>query len=416
MDEKNGKKVFIIGSSAVEYTLAKKMVGLDIVSEVFVAPGNDAMREFCTTVDIREDSTEELLEFALENAIDLTVASSELAIRSDIASVFQSNNQMIFAPTKESADICLSKSSGKKFMYKTRIPCPKFGIFDKQNLALDYVSKSDLPIVIKTDYHQGQKGVLLCNAHSIAKMFVDELFDSGEKKVVLEDYVFGHEFSFYVITDGYEVLPLGTVATYKHELEGEGGLLTPGMGAFSPDFKVSNQVENRILQQIIYPTLNNLEREQTPYVGILGVDLIINQNDDLYALEFNPFFKAPDCQVLLSLLNENIYELFMACTIGSFGDDYNKIDMSSAFATSCVLTAKKEHEVISGLEELDDDTQVAHFNTKKNKYLEYETSGGRTLAITRTANVLSKAVDDMYEEVSVIKFNGMKFRRDIGFN
>ena len=278
MNKKIGKKVLIIGSGAGEYTLAKRIAELDEIATVFVASGNDAMKEFSTVVDIRENNVQELLEFALENAIDLTIASSELAIKNDIASIFQRNNQMIFAPTKESASICLSKSSGKKFMYKTRIPCPKFGIFDKPSLAIDYVKTSNMPVVIKTDEYQ-EKGVFVCNAFSIAKAFIEELFESGEKKVIVENYVLGHEFSFYVITDGYHALPLGSVATYKQELEGNGGLITEGMGAITPDYKVSKQIEQRILQQIIYPTLNTLARERTPYVGILGVDLIMTREE-----------------------------------------------------------------------------------------------------------------------------------------
>jgi len=409
-----GKKVFIIGSSAGEYTLAKKLSESNEISEVFAAPGNDAMKEFCAVVDIRENNIQQLLEFALENAIDLTIAASEAAIKNDIASFFQKNNQMIFAPTKESANICLSKSVGKKFMYKNRIPCSKFGIFDKPSLAIDYAKNSNMPIVIKTDEHD-EKGVFVCNAFSVAKTFIEDLFDNGEQKVIIEDYVHGHEFSFYVITDGYHALPLGSVATYKHELEGNGGLLTSGVGAFTPDYKVSQQVERKILQQIIYPVLNNLSRVQTPYIGILGVDLIMSENEQLFVLKFNPFLQTPDAQGILALLNENIYSLFEACVVGSFADDYEKIDIADKSAVSCVLSSLGEERIISGIDNLDEDTQIAYFNIRKNEYLEYETKKGRTLILTRTARVLSKAVEDLYDEISVVKFDGgMKFRKDIG--
>lgn len=412
MNENIGKKVLIIGSSACEYTLAKKMSELNEVSEVFVAPGNDAMKEFCNVVDIRENNVQEILEFALENAIDLTIASSEEAIKSDIASFFQQSGQMIFAPTKASANICLSKSAGKKFMYKNRIHCSRFAIFDKSSIAVDYVQKSNMPIAIKTDEHQ-EKGVLVCSSFSEAKKFIEQLFDIGEKKVIIEDFVYGHEFSFYVITDGYHALPLGSVATYKSELEGSGGILTSGMGSFTPDYKVSKQIEKKILQQIIYPTLNTLAREQTPYVGILGVDLVMDHMERLFALEFNSFLQSPDSQGILALLDENIYNLFHACVIGSFADDYEQIDISDKSAISCVLCSRKKDSIISGLDDLDENTQVAHFNTRKNQYLEYETTGGRTLVLTRTARVLSKAVDDLYEEIPFIKFDGMKYRSDI---
>lgn len=413
MEKNLNKKILLVGSSACEYTLAKKLLELEEVSEVFVASGNPSMKEFCTIVDIREGNVQELLEFVLENAIDLTIASSEQAIKNDIATLFQQNNQMIFAPTKASADICISKSKGKKFMYKTRIPCPKFGIFDKVSLAVDYAKKSNMPIVVKSEEHLENKGVLLCNSFSVAKTFIEDLFENMEKKVIIEDYILGHEFSYYVITDGYHALPLGSVATYKHELEGNGGLLTSGQGAFSPDYKISNQIEQKIMQQIIFPTLNTLAHQQTPYVGILGVDLILNDRGQIFALEFNSFMKDPDSQVIFALLNQNLYQLFEACVIGSFADDYDKIDISDKSAVSCVLSARKKDQIISGLDDLDESTQVAHFNTRKNKYLEYETGQGRTIVLTRQARVLSKAVTDLYEEISCVKFDGMKYRKDI---
>lgn len=413
MDESKQKKVLIVGASAVEYTLAKKLVESEDVSEVFVAPGNSAMSEFCNVVDIRENNIQELLEFALENAIDLTIASSEAAIKSDIASIFHKHSQMVFAPSQASAAICTSKSTGKKFMYKNQILCPKFGIFDKPQLAIDYVKKSNIPIVVKTNEHH-KKGVLVCNSQQIAKDFIEELFDTGENKVVIEDYILGHEFSFYVITDGYHALPLGSVANYKYELEGNGGLTTARMGAYTPDYKVSKQTEQKIMQKIIYPTLNHLVKQQTPYVGILGVDLIMTDDDRLYAIEFNSFLESPDCQGIMALLSENLYSLFEACTVGSFADDYDHLDISDSYAVSCVIASRKKDQIIQGLDDLDDSTQIAHFHTRKNAYLEVETTVGRNLILTRTARVLSKAVDDVYDEVELIKFDGIKYRTDIG--
>lgn len=411
--ENSGKKILIVGASASEYTLAKKMSELEQVSEVFVAPGNDAMKEFATVVDIRESNAEELLEFVLENALDITIASSESAIKSDIATLFQQNNQMIFAPTKNSAEICSYKSNGKRFMYKNRISCPKFGIFDKPSLAIDYIKKESMPVVIKTDEHQ-EKGVTVCNSFSIAKDCIEDLFEKDEKKVIIEDYIYGHEFSFYVITDGYHALPLGSVATYKSETSDKGGIVTAGMGSFTPDYKISKQVEKKILQQIIYPTLNTLARQHHPYVGILGVDLIINDMEQLFAIEFNSFLQTPDSQSILALLNENLYQLFQACIIGSFADDYNQLDISDKCAVSCVLATRNKESIIEGLDDLDESSDIAHFNTKKNQYLEYETAGGRTIVLTKTARVPSKAIEDLYDEISLIKFDGMRYRKDIG--
>lgn len=413
MDETKSKNVLIVGSGAASYTLAQKIAALGEVAEVFVAPGSSNMSDFATVVDIRENNVQELLEFVLENAIDMTIVNSEVAIDNDIASVFQEHNQMTFSPTKQSANISINKISGKKFMYKSRIACPKFGSFDKVSMAIDYVKKANMPVVVKTEEHQ-EGGVLICNSFSIAKNFIEDLFEKGEKRVLIEDYIYGHEFSFYVITDGYHALPLGSASAYKTELEGNGGHITEGMGAVTPDYKVSKAIEQRIMTQIIYPTLNTLAHQQTPYVGILGLDLIMTDDERIYALEFNSLLKVPHQQGILSLLEENIYNLFQACVVGSFADDYDSIEISDKYSASCVLLAKKEGVIINGIEDLDSDTQVAHLNTKQNKYLEFETTGPRALVLTRTARALSKALDDLYDEISVVNFEGMKYRKDIG--
>jgi len=207
---------------------------------------------------------------------------------------------------------------------------------------------------------------------------------------------------------------LGSATTYKYELDGNGGLITSGMGAFVPDYKVSKQVERKILQQIIYPTLNTLAREHNPYVGILGVDLIMDDAEQLSVIEYNSFLESPDCQGILANLNENLYHLFQACVVGSFADDYEQIDISDGYAASCTVLSKKKDSIIEGLDDLDESTQVAHFNTRKNIYLEYETNPGRTLVLTTTARALSRALENLYDELSVINFDGMKYRKDIG--
>ncbi len=411
--EKAGKKVLIVGHDATAYTLAKQMLELENVSEVFVASGNNAISEFAKVVDIRENNVQELLEFALENAIDLTVVQSEDAIRADISSIFSTNGQLIFAPTKASAFICQNKSNGKKFMYKNNIPCPRFGIFDKPQNALEHIKNSKLPVVIKSEELQ-QNGVLVCNTVNLAKNYTDALFDSGEKRVLIEDYIFGHEFSFYVITDGYHALDLGCVATYKYELDGNGGLLSSGMGAFADDYTISNNIKAQIMNNIIYPTLNALAKDGKPYTGILGVDLVKDYNDNLFVIEFNPFLKSPDAQCILPLIKQNLYNLFLACAIGSFADDYEYIELFNQSAAACVIRSSKENSIIEGLDKIDENTQIAHFNTRKNKYLEYETPKGRAIILSRKASTLARAVNEMYEDIELIDFDGIKYRKDIG--
>lgn len=405
------KKILIIGNSAKEYSLAK------ILSEqfdVFVAPGNDAIKEFATVVDIRENKVLEFVEYVLENDISFTIACSEIAIKEDIAKVFESNNLMIFAPTADAAAFTTSKSIGKKMMYKLKISTPRFGIFDKKAMALDYVKKSRMPVVIKTDNHSSMNNVMVCPSESIAKAYIEDCFFSGEEKVIIEDYIMGIPFSFYVVTDGYKALPIGTTVDYKFSLDGSGGVITQGMGAYSPCTKLTFDQEDYIMDMIVQPILQYLSENQTPYLGIIGLDGILTPDNKISIIECNPFLKNHDAQCILSLLNDDIYKIMMACVIGSFSDDYDYIDQKDDFAVSGVLSSGKcKNSIITGLEDLQEDTVVGHLNTKQNEYLEYETQGDRAIVITKTAKTLTKAKNDLYEEIDCIDFNGKRYRKDI---
>ena len=403
------KKILIVGNSAKEYALARKLATYDC--EIFVIPGNSSMMDIAKCVDIREDKVQEILEFVLENAIDLTVVSSEIAIKNDIASVFQANEQLIFAPTSQSASFALSRSVGKRFLYKLRIPTPRFAIFDKLQLAVDYLKTANMPQVIRTDENLNTADRLVCSTFINAKTFVEDLFSRDEKKVVLEDYVYGHEFTFYAVTDGYSALPLMTVANYKFMENGNGGILTSGTGAFAPDYKVSKDIETSIMNDVVVKVLQALERKGTPYLGILGIDCVLMPDGQYVVLNFKPFLSDHDADAVLNLVDENLLNLFAACAVGSFADDYEKLNVSDNSSVSCVVSSRQEGKVIKGLDLVDSD--IAHFGVKQNKYFEYETIKGKNFVLTRTAKTLSRARKHLYEDIEVIEFDGKKYRSDI---
>ena len=403
------KKVLIVGNSAKDYALVKKFKNYDC--EVVVLPGNTAISELVECVDIREENTQEILEYVLENAIDLTIVTSEKAIKSNIAELFQANSQLIFCPTAQSAQFALSRSAGKRFLYKQRIVTPRFGIFDKLPLAIDYLRTAPMPQVIRADENSNSADRLVCSTFATSKTFVEDLFNKGEDKIVLEDYVYGHEFTFYVVTDGYSALHLATVANYKFAEDGDGGILTSGVGAFTPDYKVSSIVENSVMQNVVTRVLESLQRKETPYLGILGVDCVLNNDGSFVTLDFKPFLSDHDADAVLNLVDENLLTLFEACAVGSFADDYEKIDVSENSSVSCVISSRKKGEIIKGIELVESD--ITHFATTKNKYLEYETIEGKTLVLTKTAKTLSRARKHLYEDVELISFSGKKCRKDI---
>ena len=195
------KKILIIGNSANAYSLAKK---LSADNEIFVIPESDSLKEFATCIDIRENSINEILEFVMENDIDLTIPISIESINSNIVEVFQKNNLPIFGPTKTSSEGLFNKLLAKKLLYKLRIPTPKFGIFEKENMALDYVKNTKSPFVIKT---KNNSDTVILTSKNIAKNIINTIFLQKGEKVLIEDYIQGTSFNFYIITDGYKALP-----------------------------------------------------------------------------------------------------------------------------------------------------------------------------------------------------------------
>lgn len=403
------KKVLIVGNSAKEYALVKKF--LSYGCEVIVAPGNNSISEIAECIDIRDANVQELLEFVLENAVDLTVATSETAIKNDIAGVFQANSQLIFAPTEAASACAISRSLGKKFLYKLRIPTPRFAIFDKLPLAVDYLKNANMPQVIRTDEASVLADRLVCSTFINSKTFVEDLFCRNENRVVLEDYVYGHEFTFYVVTDGYSAIPLGSVANYKFMESGDAGILTAGVGSFVPDYKISKNVEYSLMNNVVNRVLDALQKKETPYLGILGIDCVLTDNDNYVVLDFKTFLSDHDAEGVLNLIDENLLTLFEACAVGSFADDYDVINVSDNSSVSCLISSRTEGKVIYGLDLVD--SAVSYFGISKNKYLEYETVRGRNFVLTNTAKTLSRARKNLYEEIELIKFEGKKYRTDI---
>ena len=409
----NKKKVLIVGSSAKEYALARYLSKNSDIEKVYIAPGNVASEEFAERVDIRENSVEELLEFVVKENVNLTIASSPVAIKADIAGYFQANSQLIFAPLAAASAFATSRAVAKKFLYKLHIPTPKFGIFEKSQLAIDYVKGANMPLLITADDDKENSVRAVCANVSLAKTCISDLFLADEPKVVIEDYLYGHPFTVYIMTDGYRVLTFSVVGDYKFLEDGDAGLFTRGVGAFVPDYKVSFDVVGNIMSSVVNPVLNSLEKRGNPYLGILGVECVLRPDNSYVVTGFTPFLKDHDAQAVLNSLNTDLYALLEACAVGSFADDYEDIPLNDLSTVSCVLYARKEGEVITGLEMLDDSALVSHFNTSKNNYFEYLTNKGRTLVVTQTASTISRARELLYDNVEDIYFEGKRYRRDI---
>lgn len=407
----NKKKILIVGHSLKEYVLAKALS--ENGHKVFVAPGYKEMAKFAELVDIREDNPEELLTFAVRNEIDLTIAPEKITISTDIAEVFNANSQLIFAPNKNSSNFACSKAFAKKFLYKLHIPTPKFGIFDKPAFANDYIKNAKYPLIISADSLSENSVQSVCTNYNIAKTCLSDMTFQNEEKVVVEDYQYGHKFSFYVITDGYQALPLGVVGDYKFLGEGDSGLYTSGSGAYLPDYKVSFDDVQELMETVVFKILDEQQRLGQPYLGILGLDCVLKNNNEILIIGFEPFLKDHDVWAVINSVDVDLLELFVACANGSFADDYEEIPIKDLSTVSCVLFSQKENSVISGLEKLSDETELAFWDVNTNEYFEKLTVKGRNVLVSQTAATLARAKQELYENIEEISFSGKKYRKDL---
>lgn len=405
------KKILIIGNSLKAYSLAKL---LSSKYEIYITPASDTLKEFTNTLDIREDNIAELLEFVLETGIDLTIPVSEECLKTDIVEIFNKNNLQIFAPNKDAASIVFDKAYAKKVLYKLRIPTPRFGIFEKQNMVIDYIKNLKNPFVLKTNTNNS---AAVFSSLNVAKNCIDFSFIEKNKKIIIEDYVYGTPFSFYTITDGYKALPIGSSINYKQQLDGDGGQITSGMGACSPNYKLTIENEYFLMDNVIYPTLDYLEIGGFPYIGILGINGILQNDGTISILGYQAFMNDTDAYIILNSINENLYDLFISCTLGSFSDEYDNIQLNELFATSLVLSNKyrdNTENIITGLEDLEENTFVGFYpDVKKNKYLEYEAPSKEVLLIATQAPSVSSSTKKMYKEAENINFKGLYCRTDI---
>lgn len=403
------KKILIIGNGANAYALAKK---LSKEHEIYITPASDTLKEFAADADIRENNVNELLEYVMENGIDMTIPFSQAAIEANIAAKFAEHNQPIFAPVSKAGEIGFNKAMAKKVLYKLRIPTSKFGIFEKQSMALDYIKNQKIPYVLKTN---DRNSAVILTSTAQGKKIIDSGFSGRNSKIIIEDYVYGTQFSFYTITDGYKALPIGSSLTYKHSLEGEGGQLTSGMGAVSPNYKLSIEQEYYLIDSVIYPTLEYLEAGGNPYLGILGVNGILTDEGEIVILGWHSLLQDCDAAAILENLDEDLYSIFESCIIGSFSDETESINIKDQYSVSLILRNNSSAKsIINGLDNLDENTVITFYpNVTKNKYLEYECAKDSVLAMTVSASSISRAAEKIYSEVNDINFGGMYYRKDI---
>jgi len=416
-------RILIVGSGGREHALAWALRRSPHVEEIFVAPGNAGTESIATNLPIKADDIEGLAQWAQKNNIDLTVVGPELPLALGLVDRFQEAGLRVFGPSQAAARIETSKAFAKVFMQEERIPTAAFEIFQDFDQALAYIRRQPVPIVVKADGLAAGKGVTVCRTRQEAEdalksLMVDRIFGDAGRQVVVEECLTGQEVSILAFSDGRTVVPMVSAQDHKPAYDGDTGPNTGGMGCYAPMPLVTPELLEEVQRTILQPAVDGLRRRGTPYVGVLYAGAILTP-DGPKVLEYNCRFGDPETQVILPLLETDLFEVLEACVDGRL----DKIDLRwNPGACVCVVMASggypKKYRtgyVISGLEEVANlpDVQVFHAGTAR-KDGQIVTAGGRVLGVTAWGTSLAQAINRAYCAVEHIHFQNKHFRRDIG--
>jgi phosphoribosylamine--glycine ligase len=416
-------KLLVVGSGGREHAIAWRLAQSPRVQKVFVAPGNGGTARENGLENLAIAEIDKLAEFALAERIHLTVVGPEAPLAEGIVDLFRSKGLRIFGPTKFCAQLEGSKQFAKEFMTRHRIPTAAFAGFDDAKAAHDYVESRGAPIVVKADGLAAGKGVIVATskeeAHrAIDQILVEHVMGAAGNRVVIEEFLAGEEASFIVLADGEHVLPLATSQDHKRLKDGDQGPNTGGMGAYSPAPVVTPQLHARVVREIIQPVLKGMAEEGHPYSGFLYAGLMIDPSGNPRALEFNCRLGDPETQPILLRLKSDLFELIESAVDGKL--DRLNADWDRRPALGIVIAAAgypdspKKGDAITGLPAAEEDLRVFHSGTAV-KDGATVTSGGRVLCVTALGQTIKLAQRRAYDAVSNVRFDGMQYRRDIGY-
>ena len=417
-------KILLIGSGGREHALAWKLAQSSKVEKVIVAPGNagTALENKVENIAIEADDIQGLLAFAKENHIGLTVVGPEVPLVLGVVDLFAEAGLACFGPTKGAAQLEGSKAFSKDFFARHNIPTAAYGNFTEIDKAVAYIKQQGAPIVIKADGLAAGKGVILAETEEEAIAAVEDMlagnaFGDAGHRVVVEEFLTGEEASIIVIADGKNYLPMATSQDHKARDNGDTGPNTGGMGAYSPAPVVTPEVSERIMRDVIEPTLKGMEAEGYPFTGFLYAGVMIDEQGDSKVLEYNVRFGDPETQPVMMRLQSDLVELIESALDGTL--DKANIDWDKRSSMGVVMAAGgypdsyNKGDVISGIPEETADSKVFHAGTAS-KDGSVVTSGGRVLCVVGMGEKVSDAQAAVYEIVRKIEWNNVYYRDDIG--
>ena len=417
-------KVLIIGSGGREHALAWKCAQDDIVKHVFVCPGNAGtyLEDKVSNVELNLNEFSSIEKFCLEEIVELVIIGPEQPLVDGLTDFLQSKNIKTFGPSKNAAQLEGSKTFSKDFFVKYNIPTAKYKSFDNFESSLEYLNEISFPTVVKADGLAAGKGVIICqNSEEAIKaldsIFNDKAFGTAGNRVVIEEFLEGEEASFIAVVSKDKIIPLATSQDHKAVGDGDVGLNTGGMGAYSPAPIVTEEIHKKILNEVMYPTMNGLINEGSPYLGFLYAGLMIKDNE-IKVLEFNCRFGDPETQPILLRLNSSLVELCKA----AIDDELDTYSIQWTEKHSCGVVIASEgypedyesNKKVSIKENNIKDSKLFHAGTKYENEMVL-TSGGRVFCATALGSDLKDAQKNAYNLVDNVEFDGAFFRKDIGF-
>ncbi len=420
--------ILLIGAGGREHAFAYKLSQSPLCTQLFIAPGNAGTAEFGKNVKMNPNDFEAAGQFCIENHVELLIVGPEEPLVLGMRDYFEVNenlkNILFVGPDKMGATMEASKDWSKAFMYKNNIPTAAYQTFTSDNLneGIAYLKPQKMPIVLKADGLAAGKGVLICQTleeatSELQQMISDKKFGEASSKVVIEEFLTGIELSVFVLSDGnsYKILP--TAKDYKRIGVGETGLNTGGMGAISPVPFANHEFMQKVITNIIEPTISGLKNENIKYVGFIFIGLI-KVGEEPVVIEYNCRMGDPETETVLPLIESDFVELMLATAKGKLHETDLKISTQNA-ATVMLVSAGYPGDYEKGIHmtnlEASNNSMLFHAGTAMSNNNEIVTNGGRVLAVTSLGNSLSEAVSKSMKTAENISFEGKYFRTDIGF-
>ena len=415
-------KVGVIGSGGRENAICHNLKKSTKINKIFCFPGNAGTASIAENIDFDLSDFENFKNFILNNQIELVIVGPEKPLVEGIVDYLEKFNIKVFGPNKIASQLEGSKIFTKKLCEKFNIPTAKFGIFTNKIEAKKFLENSNFPNVIKADNLASGKGVYICNNFEESNVAIDEIFNGKFGKannLLIEEFLEGEEMSYFVISDGKTIKNFGTAQDHKRVLEGDKGKNTGGMGAYSPSRLISDELENKIIQKIIRPTLKGLEEINTSFKGFLYAGLMIVNNEP-YLIEYNVRMGDPECQTILPKLKTDLADILLACCDGKLDEvDIQWLNKKSL----CIVLCSKgypdsflKNVEIENLEqiEISDMNYLFHAGTIKKDNKIYAV-GGRVLNFVSVSDNFSDSKKNIIDNIERLNWPGGFYRKDIGY-